>query len=342
MCGIAGVKRFGTEPITVEEIRSLLLGIEHRGNHATGMALVNPDHTVHVFKQDTPAWRFVNNEDTLKFLADFLNDETKTVILHTRWATQGNPKVNQNNHPMFLDKVAAVHNGTIHNDTFLFNNEKVARSCETDSDIIRALLDKYGFTPEGVKALNRMSGSAAIAAINPDKPDELFLARSGSPIKYAVSDEKFWWASELPPLTAAVRPWVQKHGFYARTPRYDVSYMTMPDNTAYIINDEGMQTRMEFKSCSVYRQPTYSALNTSYATKRRDWNREFELNQSKAKTLLPAPPAETLSRYGQCPGCDRALQIPAGKLWAGYRCTNKRCDYSKGNVGTLAALDKIV
>ena len=61
MCGIAGIRKFGGTPITGEEIVLLLCSIEHRGQHATGIALENPDG-IHVFKAPEPAWKFTKSE----------------------------------------------------------------------------------------------------------------------------------------------------------------------------------------------------------------------------------------------------------------------------------------
>jgi len=44
----------------------MLLGIEHRGNEATGIALVNPDGIVHVHKR-IPGLDFVKDDETEKF-----------------------------------------------------------------------------------------------------------------------------------------------------------------------------------------------------------------------------------------------------------------------------------
>lgn len=309
----------------------LLLGIEHRGNHATGMALMNADGAVHVHKAPDPAWKFVASKATEQFLEEFLNPETKTVLLHTRFATIGNPEVNENNHPMYKDRVAVVHNGGISNQIGIFSSENLTRNCETDSDVIRAILDRDGLTPEGVTSLNKLSGSAAIAAISADEPDKLLLARSGSPIKYCIGDTKLWWASEIKPLTDAVRPWVEKWGIWARIMREGVAFQSMPDNTAYLFGENGLERRQEFKACAFYRAPTYRT-NESYAVKKKGW--QAEVNKAKAKELAKpivviAPSGKTAAtpsiKFGHCPSCKKGVEIPAESMWAGYTCPNKRC-----------------
>src|SRR5882762_8324531 len=128
MCGIAGIKRMGTDPITPEEIKILLCSLEHRGSHATGIA-IETNGEIAVLKKDVPAWSFTASEACATFLRDFLHDDTNTVLLHTRAATKGAPYKNDNNHPIFRDNVAIVHNGGIRNDDTLFKDMS-ERNCE--------------------------------------------------------------------------------------------------------------------------------------------------------------------------------------------------------------------
>jgi len=196
MCGLAGIKRMGIDPITPEEIKILLCSLEHRGSHATGIAIEN-NGEIAVLKKDVPAWSFTASEACAAFLRDFLHEDTNTVLLHTRAATKGVPYKNDNNHPIFRDNVAIVHNGGIRNDDTLFKDMSLERNCETDSDIIRGILDSNGLTHKGVRELNKMQGSAAIAAVKTGEPGSLFLARSGNPIILGSTETKFYWASEL-------------------------------------------------------------------------------------------------------------------------------------------------
>lgn len=346
MCGIAGIKRFTTEPITVTEIRLMLLGIEHRGNEATGIALVNPDGIVHVHKKDTPAWNFVKDDTTEKFLNDFLNPETKTVILHTRLATVGNPKKNENNHPMFADNVAVVHNGGISNHFSMFSSEQLKRNCDTDSDILRAILDRDGLTKKGIKNLNKLSGSAAIAAIATNHPELLLLGRSGSPIKYAICDEKLWWASEMDVVQKAVRPVRAIRGFWAREYRPNVSYFSMMDNSAYIVDDQGVQSRHEFSTCAQYHAPTYN-VRANFSRQQRKWHSDIESEKHKTHVassapiiILPSkevPAADHISRItesarpgkklGACPKCAFVMSHEINESWVNKICANKKCQH---------------
>ena len=119
MCGIAGVKRFGDAPITVDQIRVLLCSLQHRGTDATGIALMKGDKIL-VHKNDDEAWRYVSSKSFSDFIDTNLTDDVDTALLHTRAATCGNPRENKNNHPLTLGGAAIVHNGMISNHIDIF------------------------------------------------------------------------------------------------------------------------------------------------------------------------------------------------------------------------------
>lgn len=328
MCGLAGVKRFGDTPITEAEISILLCSLENRGNHATGVALQNDgDATIHVHKKDIPAWSFIADDNYLQFMETFLTPATRTIILHTRAATHGAPYKNENNHPIYLDKTAIVHNGSISNSDALFGKLHAPRSCETDSDIIRAILDRDGFTQNAVRRLSEMTGSAAIAAIRADAPGELLLARSGNPVVYANFNDKLYWASELHAIQKAVRPWVEKYGLFMRESNARIAHHSMPDNTAYLIGPDGVEWKQEFTVCSSFKPVTYRVHDT-YFHKRRGWKLQKD-SEERRKTIVA--PAENRSSAGYCPKCNISVhKLDPTKDWKDYFC--HRCKEGLGEL----------
>lgn len=329
MCGIAGVRRYGDYPITPEECMILLAQLEHRGNHATGIAVMHRGQ-IHICKAPRPAWSFIAEKETIDFMQAFLPDATMA-ILHTRAATIGNPEHNENNHPMFFGKSAVVHNGGIPNHQMLFGELKVPRSCETDSDVFRAILDSQGMTEQAIKTMNRLNGSAAIAAFSQDDPDKLILARSGSPLVYGTTDNKLWWASEQQAIQRAVKPWTSHHGLMARKSRGDISYFGMPDHTAYILSSKGLDRRFEFKVCSHYVQPMYRARET-YFDKTRAFKREAKAE--RRRIIAGVPDTKVLTHKGaKCPKCPAFCIIARDKKFTDFIC--HACKI------TLAALDKL-
>ena len=239
MCGICGVRRFGPTPISIDMINIMLIECQKRGNHATGVAIQQVDGAIHVHKSDDPAWEFVASPGYKEFMEAQLKGDSVAVLGHTRMATQGSPADNNNNHPMFAGKTAVVHNGVITNDDWQFREMKLERKAETDSDIIRAILDTDGFTVRAINRLAKLSGSAAFAAVSTDFPGKLLLGRSGGPIELATTDDHLLWASTRDAIHKALRPYEKKFGFMMRKLKYsDASFITMQNDSAYLIGDQ--------------------------------------------------------------------------------------------------------
>ena len=115
MCAIFGFLNYGNkvDGKTLKKlIRALSVNAETRGTDATGISYVGKDGNIKVFKRPQPAHKM-----NLHFLKD-----TKCVIGHTRYTTQGSEKFNQNNHPFVsANGFSLAHNGVIYNDKELRN-----------------------------------------------------------------------------------------------------------------------------------------------------------------------------------------------------------------------------
>lgn len=238
MCGICGIRRFGDIPIPQVMFDILLVENQRRGNHATGVAIQHQSGEIFVHKNDVPAWNMVSSQNYKDFMKEFLTEDAITVLGHCRWATQGSPAENNNNHPMWAGTTAVIHNGHIGNDDMLFRNLKLDRKAETDSDILRAILDKHGFTAKGINTLDKAYGSAAIAAISTDYPGKLFLARSGNPLEYGGTRNYLLFSSERDPIKRAYRPVIKKFGLLMRHQGVDLALGSMPNDTAWVLGAE--------------------------------------------------------------------------------------------------------
>jgi asparagine synthetase B (glutamine-hydrolysing) len=314
--------------------------------HASGIALVD-DEGVYVHKAPIQAWKFLESDDCNEFLLEHLTDDTKIALLHTRWATQGNPEVNENNHPVFDGETAVVHNGMIQNDSWLFsqNKDMYERSCETDSDVIRAIVSAHGFHEKGLRELNKLSGSAAIACVSAKFPDELLLARSGSPLCYGFTEDnnKMYWASEVQAiLKAGQQQYKEVRGTFVHPARVPMSVGSMPDNTAWLFNGEQMILHHEFKACSTYRAPDYSRGRVTYWQKRKEWKRQRKFIKQSEKNPQDVKLAP-ITNFGvhvgggvtpgtriQCPGCKRWLKNLTGRPWKECICPEEKCGSSLG------------
>lgn len=184
MCGIAGYcldpKHYSR--VSVGDLAGqMLLDIEHRGGDATGAAWVNPRTGKRVIrKAAVPATKFVRK-------AHDLAAGSTTAILHTRYATQGSPKVEGNNHPIPRGRIVLTHNGHISNDRELFKQLGVPRVAQVDSEAVAALIAFGKGKPWEI--LTEVYGTAALAWIRASDARTLHLARvNSSPLYLAQSD----------------------------------------------------------------------------------------------------------------------------------------------------------
>jgi glucosamine--fructose-6-phosphate aminotransferase (isomerizing) len=157
------------------------LAIESRGGDATGYGWADELGHPWYWKAPGRASRVAHDAPLPKGL--------RTAIGHTRYATMGDPKVNENNHPVIAPGLVLVHNGRVDNHAELFRELGVKPEAGVDSEALAALL-AYG--PGALNAshptdlLRKVRGVAAIAWLDADDPHVLHLARlSGRPMTLA-------------------------------------------------------------------------------------------------------------------------------------------------------------
>lgn len=332
MCGIAGVIRMGKEKISDDTISLLLTGNEHRGNDSTGIAISQNDGSLNILKEDIPAWRFVTGNAYKEFLKEYLRDDSWAVMLHTRGASQGTPRDNRNNHPMYSGKSAIVHNGQIHNDGQLFHQIKMDRGAETDSDIIRAFVDKFGITEDCIHEMNKINGSAAGSAISPDYPKRLLLFRSGSPMTLGSNENFFAWSSEKTTLHKAMRPWIVRFKMYFQDQKPDIAFSAMADDSAYIMGENGLEFHGKFKALSgAYTEP-FRRTYEGYAERTKRWDAEARYKSNQASNLVTIDKANKKKKDNwddaYCLRCKRYFVITKG-----HSPTDYFCNQAKGGCG---------
>jgi len=129
---------------------------------------------------------------------------------HTRWATHGVPN-DVNSHPHFSNsgKLVIIHNGIIENYEPL-KQELIKRGytfkSDTDTEVLVNLIEEVK-KKENCKlgkavqvALNQVVGAYAIAVIDIEKPDEIIVARLGSPLAIGIGEDEFFIASDATPF----------------------------------------------------------------------------------------------------------------------------------------------
>ena len=200
MCGIAGFSVTKNHKLDARDLAADLLDqIVSRGYDATGMAWTDRDGRVWYVKADITAHQFIDT------LLNELDADAKTVILHTRWATKGDPAIEGNNHPIVRPGIVGVHNGVITNDDEVFNLLNVERLAEVDSEAAFALIEDGGMHP--TESLTLLDGRVALGWIRTEDANTLHVARlRGSPLAIGQTRQgSFVFASTMPMLRTAIR-----------------------------------------------------------------------------------------------------------------------------------------
>lgn len=201
MCGIVGY--IGTKreayPILIKGLKRL----EYRGYDSAGVALINTDGSLNVYKTKGKV------ADLEAFCAD--KNITGTVgIAHTRWATHGEPSsVNAHPHYSQSKNLAIIHNGIIENYAEIKHRliEKgIKFRSETDTEVLVQLIDyiqtrKNLSLLESVQlALHQVIGAYAVALLDRRNPDTIIAARKQSPLVVGIGDGEFFLGSDASPI----------------------------------------------------------------------------------------------------------------------------------------------
>jgi len=197
MCGIVGyIGRREATPILLEGLHRL----EYRGYDSAGLAVVNRGR----LKVTKAAVRVAE----LRELAG--DGHSSTVgIAHTRWATHGGPS-DANAHP-HLDasgRIAVVHNGIIENADELrakLTADGVTFASDTDTEALAHLIaaerERADSLEDAVRrVLAGVGGAYGIVVLDVRNPDELVVARNGSPIVLGLGDGEMFVASDVSAL----------------------------------------------------------------------------------------------------------------------------------------------
>ena len=196
MCGIVGY-------VGKNEAQGFLLSglkrLEYRGYDSAGMVTLAEDGTATLIRAKG---KIANLEE--KLAKNRRMD--KIGIGHTRWATHGEPS-EENAHPHQAGDIFVVHNGIIENYKELKKTltEHEFKS-ETDSEVLAALINsfykngKYPLVNAVVQALKLVQGTYGIAVVSRKNPDEIVVARSGSPLVIGIGNDETLIASDASAL----------------------------------------------------------------------------------------------------------------------------------------------
>lgn len=194
MCGIVGC-------IGDKEAQSYLIGglhrLEYRGYDSAGIVTVG--------KGGATLFRAKGKVSELESLVDKKPSKNTIGIGHTRWATHGEPS-ETNAHPHRAGDIYLVHNGIIENYKELkaeLKNHKFVS--QTDTEVLAALIDSFydadtKLVDAVTQALQLVVGTYGIAVVSVRNPDEIVVARSGSPLIIGVGDNETYIASDASAL----------------------------------------------------------------------------------------------------------------------------------------------
>jgi glucosamine--fructose-6-phosphate aminotransferase (isomerizing) len=195
MCGI--VAYVGHQPargILVEGLKRL----EYRGYDSSGIAILN-----------TPPYlrKSVGKVAALEQHVWNDNPEGAVGIAHTRWATHGKPtEPNAHPHVDCAGRIFLVHNGIIENyqalKKRLMASGHTFRS-ETDTEVLPHLIEELyqGNLETAVqKALLQVQGTYGIAVMHTAHPEQIIVARRGSPIILGIGKDESLAASDVSAL----------------------------------------------------------------------------------------------------------------------------------------------
>ena len=200
MCGIVGYIGYREAyPIIIKGLKRL----EYRGYDSAGLMLY--DGT------EMKICKTKGKVSDLECKAQTTISTTGLIGMgHTRWATHGVPNdVNSHPHVSNSGNLSIIHNGIIENYDPL-KKELIKRgyvfSSDTDTEVLINLIEDVQ-TKDNLKlgkavqiALNQVVGAYAICVFDKRKPDEIIVARLGSPIAIGVGENEYFIASDASPF----------------------------------------------------------------------------------------------------------------------------------------------
>ncbi len=197
MCGIVGyIGNKKAVPILIGGLERL----EYRGYDSAGLAILESGN-FSIFKKK-------GKVSNLKKIVD--KDFNGSIgIAHTRWATHGEPSdINSHPHTSNDEKIALVHNGIVENYATLkkvLEKRGYIFKSETDTEVIANLIQEFKKENKNILeavrlALSEIIGTYGLVVLDKDNPNQILVARKGSPIAIGIGKKEFFVASDAAPI----------------------------------------------------------------------------------------------------------------------------------------------
>jgi glutamine---fructose-6-phosphate transaminase (isomerizing) len=199
MCGIVGYIGYREAyPIIIKGLKRL----EYRGYDSAGIVLYDG--------KDLKLSKTKGKVSDLEEKSKEITTNGTIGMGHTRWATHGVPNdVNSHPHLSNSGNLAIIHNGIIENYDPL-KKELIKRGytfkSDTDTEVLVNLIedvqkkDKLKLGKAVQIALNQVVGAYAICVFDKQNPDEIVVARLGSPLAIGIGKDEFFIASDASPF----------------------------------------------------------------------------------------------------------------------------------------------
>lgn len=188
MCSLFGIIDYGNvlTPCAKNRILSILSReCEIRGTDATGIAY-NYRNRIHIYKRPVAARK-------MRF---HIPNGVNVVMGHTRMATQGDAKINRNNHPWATKNFALAHNGVLWNDGILREVEELPYTLiETNSYVAVQLLEKQEtLNFDAIRTMaEKVQGSFVFTVLSRD--NNMYFVRGDNPLSVFCYDGFYLYAS---------------------------------------------------------------------------------------------------------------------------------------------------
>ncbi|MGE7114170.1 glutamine--fructose-6-phosphate transaminase (isomerizing) [Lysinibacillus sp. NPDC047702] len=207
MCGIVG---YIGESDAKEILLKGLEKLEYRGYDSAGIAVRN-EAGVTIFKE----------KGRIADLREAVDEEiaAKIGIGHTRWATHGVPnRLNAHPHQSASGRFTLVHNGVIENYHLLQKTylKGIPMKSDTDTEVIVQLVElfvKEGLTTADAfrKTLSLLHGSYALALLDAEAADTIFVAKNKSPLLVGIGEGFNVVASDAMAMLQVTDQYVELH-----------------------------------------------------------------------------------------------------------------------------------
>jgi glutamine---fructose-6-phosphate transaminase (isomerizing) len=199
MCGIVGyIGHREAYPIVIKGLKRL----EYRGYDSAGIMLYDG--------KDLKVAKTKGKVSDLEEKANEITQNGSIGMGHTRWATHGVPNdVNSHPHVSNNGNLVIIHNGIIENYAPLkkeLQKRGYSFKSDTDTEVLVNLIedvqkkDKLKLGKAVQVALNQVVGAYAICVFDKQKPDEIVVARLGSPLAIGVGVDEYFIASDASPF----------------------------------------------------------------------------------------------------------------------------------------------